>query len=203
MKRLRTISFLLLLLLMPTGSNAPAVVREYVEDFSTKDFCDTLATTANWDTAAGQVGLFPFEVSVAGHLSSGGRSMDIAVAGDYAFIADWTYGLRVRDISDPAAPAVFASEDALGVARGIDIAGDYAFVAVGGTGGDQRYLEVFDVSDPSAPALIGNYDVPDEARGLAVCGDYAFVGGGRRGFHVIRVLDHPWSADTDVHHADE
>jgi len=37
-----------------------AAENKYTEDFTTTQYKDTLNTTADWDTVAGELGLFPF-----------------------------------------------------------------------------------------------------------------------------------------------
>ncbi|MCK4681189.1 hypothetical protein KAT82_08675, partial [bacterium] len=58
------ISILLFALLSAAPSEA--TVNEYVEDFTTKLYCDTFNTTADWDTLAGEIKLFVFEITLIG-----------------------------------------------------------------------------------------------------------------------------------------
>jgi len=54
---------------------------------------------------------------------------DLALSGSFMFIAAWDEGLRVFEISDPAAPVDIAAYDIPGSAVGIEILGNYAYVA--------------------------------------------------------------------------
>jgi len=68
----------------------------------------------------------PFEV---GSLDTPGESLDVSVAGTYAYLADGTAGLRVVDVLDPGAPAEVASYDTGDKAQGIAVAGDVVYMA--------------------------------------------------------------------------
>jgi DNA-binding beta-propeller fold protein YncE len=57
--------------------------------------------------------------------------VDVAVAGDYAYVADLGAGLRVVDVSDPANPTEVRYYDTPGYANDVAVApaGDYVYVA--------------------------------------------------------------------------
>ena len=54
---------------------------------------------------------------------------DVAVAGSYAYVADWFGGLRVINVANPAAPIEVGFYDTPGNASGVAVAGSYAYVA--------------------------------------------------------------------------
>ncbi len=58
-----------------------------------------------------------------------GTVRDVAVAGDYAYVADGGAGLRIVDVSHPAAPAEVGFYDTSGFAGGVAVAGNYIYVA--------------------------------------------------------------------------
>ena len=62
----------------------------------------------------------------------------MAVAGNYAYVADEVAGLQVIDISNPANPQRVGGYDTAGGAAGVAVAGNYAYVAddAGGLAGD-------------------------------------------------------------------
>jgi len=122
----------------------------------------------------------PAHPTEVGHYDTSGSVM--AVAGDYAYVADWDYGLRVLDVSDPAHPTEVGSYNTPGDTKGVAAAGGYAYVADGSAG-----LRVVDVSDPSHPTEIGACDTPGFARGVAVSGDYAYVADSWEGLRVVDV----------------
>jgi len=112
------------------------------------------------------------------------NSYDLAVTGDYAYIADGNYGLAVIDISDPSDPAEEGHYNTEGFARGVAVSNDYAYVA------DQRNgLVIVNVSDPKNPAEIGQYDTGGWAYGVAVRGDYVYVADGSNGLVVVDISD--------------
>ena len=85
----------------------------------------------------------------------GGRTEDVAVQGDYAYVA---VGLRlvVLDVSDPTAPAEIGSTMPFSeFVEGVTVSGSLAYVAAGTAG-----LWIVDISDPAQPAEIGAYDTP-------------------------------------------
>ena len=94
----------------------------------------------------------------------------VAVARDYAYVADGSSGLRVVDVSTPSNPTEVGFYDTPGYAHGVTVAGGYAYVADWDEG-----LRVMDVSDPANPAEVGFYDTPGWAEGVVVAGDYAYI----------------------------
>jgi hypothetical protein len=157
----------------------------YVEDFSTKQYCNAAQTTAWWDTLAGELKLHPFELTLAGSYDTPGEAYGVAVAGDYAYVADFeTGGLQVIDITDPASPAFAGSYDPGGYAFGVAVSGNYAYVTNFTLG-----LQAIDISDPENPALAGSYDTPGTARHVVVAGDYAYVADMTSGLLVIDISD--------------
>ena len=100
----------------------------------------------------------------------------VAVAGNYAYVADGSSGLRIINVSDPAAPSEAGFYDTPGHANDVAVAaGDpqghtYAYVADGDSG-----LRIINVTDPATPSEAGFYDTPWYARGVAVTESYAYV----------------------------
>ena len=72
-----------------------------------------------------------------------GFVVDVAVAGNFAYVADGGDGLRIIDVSNPAIPTEVGFYDTPGSAAGVAVAGNYAYVADGGGGlVILRYLEL-------------------------------------------------------------
>ena len=65
----------------------------FVEDFTTLDHCDTLSTTAIWDTAAGRIQPYPFQLLLAGYCDTPVNAEDVAISGNYAYVADKAGGM--------------------------------------------------------------------------------------------------------------
>ena len=66
-----------------------------------------------------------------GSLATPDDALGIAVAGSYAYVADYAGGLRVVSITDPAAPVEVAFYDTPGATRRVALAGDLIYVADG------------------------------------------------------------------------
>jgi len=96
----------------------------------------------------------------------------VAVAGTYAYVADFDRALRIIDVSDPEHPSEVGSCDTPDWPWGVAVAGNYAYVANGESG-----LRIIEVSDPQHPSEVGSCDTPDWAWGVAVAGNYAYVVG--------------------------
>jgi hypothetical protein len=102
-----------------------------------------------------------------GYVQMPGGAFDVAVSGDYAYVAD-DYGVYVIDVSTPLAPQIVHEIALLGGAQAIAVVGDYAYAAGNG-------LHVIDVSAPSEPLRVGDVDTFDGAADVAVSGGYAYV----------------------------
>lgn len=174
----------LVLILVPAVLAGAGAANTFTEDFSTKQHCDTLNTTALWDTVAGELRLPPFGLALAGSYDTPGNAYEIATAGDYAFVADNMNGLRVIDISDPTNPVEVGNYDTSGYAYGVAITGDHAFVCDAYSG-----FKVIDISDPTNPILAGSYSSIGWARNVDIEGDYAYVAEGEGGLCVIDISD--------------
>ncbi len=140
----------------------------YLEDFTSRTFCDTVATTARWDTLAGEISLHTLP-SLAATIDTPGDAAAVAVSGNYAYVADGGSGLQVLDITDPANPTLAGGWDTPGTARDVVVEDNHAFVVDADQG-----LRVLDVSDPANPAPAGWYDT-DDAWAVAVEGDFAYI----------------------------
>jgi hypothetical protein len=170
-----------LVTLLPTAVS-PAEAGTYREDFTTTAFKDTVHTTADWDTLAGDLRLHPFVPGLVGTCDTPGYAQDVAVSGDLALVSDYDSGLQLVDISNPESPTLAGSIDTPGGTNGVVVDGELAFVADGGAG-----LQVIDISDPANPAPVGNYDTPGIALDVAVAGDLALVADGICGLQVIDI----------------
>ena len=89
--------------------------------------------------------------------------------GTLAYVADFFAGLRVIDVSNPAAPVEVGFLDTGGLWFDVAVVDGMAYIA-GGAG-----LHVIDVSNPASPVEVGVLDTPGRAKGLAVVGDVAYI----------------------------
>jgi len=156
--------------------------QSYTEDFTTTTYKDEVNTTADWNTADGELKLFPFEPSLVGSYDTGSEVKRVTVEGDYAFVADID-GLKAIDISDPSAPTLLGSFTVFPFALSVAVAGDHAYVAAASGG-----LVVFDVSDPTNLAIAGTLFAIGDVRSVAVAGDHAYLAT-TSGFEVVDISD--------------
>lgn len=163
---------------------ARAGVYQYVEDFTSKTFCDTAVTTARWDTGSAEIGFFPRDFTVVGATATSGTAVAVVVTGNVAYIADGGSGVQVVDITDPSAQLLLGSYDTAGDARDVAIRGDHACVADGAAG-----LIILDVTDPANPVLAGSLDTPGTAEGVAVAGNLVFIADGDEGLRIVDIDD--------------
>ncbi len=180
-KRFALLMMILILALAPTV--APAQ-QTFTEDFSTTTYMDAFNTTADWNTTDGELKLFPFVITLAGSYDTAGEAWDMVLSGNHAFVADYSSGLQIVDISDLANPVLAGNYDTSGQVRGLAVSGDHAFLADGSPG-----LLVVDISDPTNPTLAGSYNTADNAFDVVVSGDHAFVADRLSGLQIIDISD--------------
>jgi len=111
-----------------------------------------------------------------------GYAWGIQVVGTLAYVADYDSGLRIIDVSNPAAPVHVGYYNTPGYAQGVRVVGTLAYVADGYSG-----LRIIDVSNPAAPVQRGYYDTPGSAWGVQVIGTLAYVADGSSGLRIIDV----------------
>jgi hypothetical protein len=123
-------------------------------------------------------------------LSMTGRTHNLVLEGDYAFITAREEGLRVIDRRNPEAPQQIATFDLEGDSKGLAKDGDYVYVANG-------ELAVLQITNPFYPILVAELEIDGNSQALAIRGDYAYVAsipvglgpdaGG--GIHIIDISD--------------
>jgi hypothetical protein len=94
---------------------------------------------------------------------------DIAVAGRYAYVADYTAGLWIIDVANPAAPALAGVYDTPGYARGLAVTEPFVYLA------DDAGLRVIDVSTPGEPAEAAFYDTEGSAGDVLAAEDFVYI----------------------------
>jgi hypothetical protein len=106
------------------------------------------------------------------------------VQGELLYLADGTYGIYVRNISDPYNPFTVDSIVTPGSARDVLVDGGLAYVA-----DDTAGVTILDVSDPTNIAIIGHFDTNGSARKLALQGNTLFVSDDTGGVKIIDVTN--------------
>ncbi len=183
MNRLTITMILVLLAIILIGPNAHSIPLSYTEDFSSAAYKDALNTTADWNTTDGELKLFDLPL-FAGNYNTPGFAVDVAVAGNLAFVADMSNGLQVIDITDPDNPVLVGSYNTPDSAAGVVVDGDLAFVADSASG-----LQIIDITNPSNPTWLGSYNTPGSAVDVAIDGNLAFVADRHSGIQIIDITD--------------
>src|SRR5438552_3250638 len=136
------------LLLIIGATPAQAIPNSRIEEFDNTIFKDAVNTTADWNTAAGKLQIFPFRPTLLGSYDTPGNAYDVALSGTVAYVADGLSGIRIVDVSNPASPILLGSFDTPGDAVGIAVAGTRCYVADNSSG-----LLMFNIGNPSSPTL--------------------------------------------------
>ncbi|REJ39306.1 MAG: DUF4347 domain-containing protein, partial [Microcystis aeruginosa TA09] len=103
----------------------------------------------NGETLATYQGVFT--LSLVGNYDTPGNAYGVYVVGNYAYVADFSLGLQIIDISTPTNPTLIGNYDTSGFAMDVQIVGNYAYLADGFAG-----LTIIDISNPSNPTFKGN-----------------------------------------------
>jgi len=160
-----------------------AVAYRYDEDFYTKQYCDQLLTTADWDTVAGQIQLPPFELELVASLTPPSDVIMAAVVGDHAYLAGFGAGIYIVDISDPESPTLQGTYTDVTRVQWVVPAGDHLYIADSWGG-----LLILDISDPTDPSLVGVTSLTN-ASYLELAGNYAYVANYTSGLAIMNITD--------------
>ena len=112
----------------------------------------------------------PTSPSPIGRIPIPSSVRDVAVSGQYAFLADNDAGLQVVDVTTPAVPKLVGYYYTPEVATGVAVSGAHA-IAVDGAG---DFL-VFDISTPKSPVLLGSTNVGSFVWDVAINGNFAYL----------------------------
>ncbi len=104
---------------------------------------------------------------------------DVDVSGDYLYVADYTDGLKIIDLTIPAVVGSYSTSDA----KDVIVDGDLAYVADGDAG-----IKIFYVNDPTNPIFLREYDT-FHALDLALQDDYLYVADRSKGLKIFDVSD--------------
>lgn len=111
----------------------------------------------------------------------------IAVQGGYAYVAAREAGLRIVDISDPAAPTEISHLPAGSYARDVVIAGEFAYVL------SDAGIHVVGISQPAQPVEVSLYGVSGcvlcYGGDLAVAGDHLYLAGPGSVLRILSLAD--------------
>ncbi|MDP8206975.1 MAG: T9SS type A sorting domain-containing protein [Candidatus Electryonea clarkiae] len=93
---------------------------------------------------------------VSQHYDFWENASEIEIAGNYAYVASGSSGLRVLDLSSPASPEEIGSLEFDHPVHDVEIYNDYAFLACGYPG-----VVIVDISDPDSPIAIDTLSETD------------------------------------------
>ena len=122
----------------------------------------------------------PYAPEPIGAVGVPGLIRDIASVDSHAYVASYSGGLRVIDVSDPSAPVeVGFSEGRPGVTQSVEVLGQYAYVRWESTHWPREKdgLRVVDISDPSDPVEVGFVETKTIFSTLALAWPFAYVSG--------------------------
>ncbi|MBL0062427.1 MAG: hypothetical protein IPP40_13330 [bacterium] len=94
---------------------------------------------------------------------------DVAVAGNYAYVADFVAGLYIIDISNPTNPIELGHLNQTTNCNSVEVSGDYAYFTTGGG------LTIAYVANPMAPIAAGTFDSPDWTTDVSLSNNLALV----------------------------
>ena len=168
------------LLLALTGS---ALAGSYTEDFTTTTYKDP-ATTADWDTTAGTLGLPAFSLESVGTASASGSVRSVGLHGNVLIVGSVAAGngLTVFDVTYPEFPLAIGFLGGT-IGRNLVVSGDLVYAA------SVFGLSIVDITDVTTPTLIGSIGFPQQAYGVAVGGRTAYVAARTAGLQVVDVSD--------------
>ncbi len=104
-----------------------------------------------------------------------GEGKEIAVWGNYAYLAEGNGGLKVVDIYDPQNPVRIAEINRAGYVEDVATDGQYLYMACGESFYDGDNILIVDIADPTQPNVVGHCFVSSEATGISVQGAYAYA----------------------------
>jgi len=112
----------------------------------------------------------PATPTEAYRLNLPGNPLDVAVYGDYGYVASGGSGLIIVDVSDPTSAFQVGNSDTPGSALDVVLDGSLAYIADSRGG-----LRLINVANPSVPVSKWNYVTSHEANNLDQAEGYAFV----------------------------
>lgn len=151
------------------------------------DLACAIGTDSTWEQEVFEVlgfdGYMPY---VIGQCNFPGFFVrEIAIQGNYAYVACDLYGLQIVDISDPTHPVLVGWTTTPGNAWGLAVQGNYVYMVENYAG-----LRVIDVSNPDAPVQVGFCALPGEAFGVDLEDNLAYVADAYNGgLRIVNISD--------------
>jgi DNA-binding beta-propeller fold protein YncE len=130
----------------------------------------TITVTNSGFTATSSGTISGFSPTPLSFVTIPGFANDVAVNGNFAYVAAGASGLQIVNVTDRTQPAIVASVTLSGNANGVTVVGNMVFVAAGSGG-----LYSVDVSNPLAPVVKGQVTTSGSALDVTVQGNIAYV----------------------------
>ncbi|MGA1863610.1 MAG: C13 family peptidase [bacterium] len=127
----------------------------------------------------------PYSVKVFDNTPGEAYAVAIGEEGKYAYVADWTSGLQVIDISSPNGLYNVGSCITPDYAGDVAIEGEYAYVVT------KNSLQIINISNPMEPYVKGNWVSTGNDEGVAIdiTDDYACIAYQFSGIQIINIKD--------------
>lgn len=106
-------------------------------------------------------------------------TQSIKIKDNFAYVLDYTEGLKVFNISDTSLPDLNASLEIEG-SRGIDLCDNYAYIVA------SSKLNIVDISNTESLSLQGDINITS-AYEVAVSGNYAYVVADNNGLNIVDI----------------
>jgi hypothetical protein len=120
---------------------------------------------------------------ITGSTATSGIANDIAISGDFAYVAEGENGLTVVHVA-MYTPAYVTTLPLGGHARSLTVSGQYAYIALGLDG-----LSIVDIINPNAPVQISTVSTNGLTQAIALTGTIALVANGEDGVEVLDVTN--------------
>ena len=123
-----------------------------------------------------------FELNQIGSIDESGSLRSTIVIGNYAYLADSDFGLRILDITDKTNPVVVGQYKDDGITFDLQIVGNYAYLTNGFEG-----LIIVNISDPSHPEKISDYKDGNSYFYIIAEGNRAYVSSSDNTIQIIDI----------------
>ena len=139
-----------------------------------------LTSVVNAQDCLQYIEYYPSEAPYLATIDTPGSAKGVARRADHLFVADYTGGIQVIDVSDPFSPIIVGSAEGQYLFD-IEVVGDLAFAL------DWRTFKVFDISNPIAPQLIGAVGGLGDTVSLHVESSIVYIASHTAGLRVVDV----------------
>lgn len=110
--------------------------------------------------------------------------VQIEISGTLAYVATWTGGLSILDISQPLTPSQLSFLYGTGYTWDIKVLGNYVYMAAASSG-----LSIIDVANPSRPQLLARWNGVTDVNAVVVVGQYAYLRRDSGSLPVLHIID--------------